>query len=156
MPLPAEMTAIEITKPGEPDVLRPAKRPLPRFGDDEVLIEVAAAGVNRPDVLQRRGLYEPPPGTTDIPGLEAAGTIVAVGPGVTRWKAGDRVCALVAGVPNRLELIVRFLAVLELYKQGVVDMLQFTNFGELMVRRLHADEVALDTTSLDDWEEVRA
>jgi len=97
MPLPAEMIAIEITKPGEPDVLRPAKRPLPRFGDDEVLIEVAAAGVNRPDVLQRRGLYEPPPGTTDIPGLEAAGTIVAVGPGVTRWKAGDRVCALVAG-----------------------------------------------------------
>jgi NADPH2:quinone reductase len=97
MPLPAEMTAIEITKPGEPDVLKPAKRPLPRFGDDEVLIEVAAAGVNRPDVLQRRGLYEPPPGTTDIPGLEAAGTIVAVGPGVTHWKAGDRVCALVAG-----------------------------------------------------------
>jgi NADPH:quinone reductase len=97
MPLPDQMTAVEITMPGEPDVLKAAQRPTPRFGDDEVLIEVAAAGVNRPDVLQRRGMYEPPPGTTDIPGLEVAGTVVAVGSGVTRWKVGDRVSALVAG-----------------------------------------------------------
>jgi NADPH:quinone reductase len=97
MTLPAEMTAVEITRPGEPEVLKAAKRPLPQPGAGEVLIEVAAAGVNRPDVLQRRGLYEPPPGTTDIPGLEVAGTVVAVGPSVTRWKAGERVCALVAG-----------------------------------------------------------
>src|SRR5918994_6615305 len=97
MPLPAEMTAIEITSPGEPDVLKPGKRPLPKLADDEVLIEVAAAGVNRPDVLQRRGMYEPPPGTTDIPGLEVAGAVVAAGPKATRWKVGDRVCALVAG-----------------------------------------------------------
>jgi NADPH2:quinone reductase len=97
MPLPDQMTAVEITMPGEPDVLKAAQRPTPRFGDDEVLIEVAAAGVNRPDVLQRRGMYEPPPGTTDIPGLEVAGTVVAVGASVTRWKVGDRVCALVAG-----------------------------------------------------------
>jgi NADPH2:quinone reductase len=97
MPLPAEMTAVEITSPGEPDVLKAGKRPLPKIGEDEVLIQVAAAGVNRPDVLQRRGLYEPPPGTTDIPGLEVAGTVVAVGPRATGWKAGDRVCALVAG-----------------------------------------------------------
>jgi NADPH:quinone reductase len=97
MPLPDQMTAVEIIMPGEPDVLKAAQRPTPRFGDDEVLIEVAAAGVNRPDVLQRRGMYEPPPGTTDIPGLEVAGTVVAVGSGVTRWKVGDRVSALVAG-----------------------------------------------------------
>ena len=97
MPLPDQMTAVEITKPGEPEVLKPTTRPTPRFGDDEVLIRVAAAGVNRPDVLQRRGMYEPPPGTTDIPGLEVAGTVVGIGAGVTQWKVGDRVCALVAG-----------------------------------------------------------
>jgi NADPH2:quinone reductase len=97
MPLPDQMNAVEITRPGEPEVLKPGKRPVPPFGEGEVLIQVAAAGVNRPDVLQRRGLYEPPPGTTDIPGLEVAGTVVAVGSGVTRWKVGERVCALVAG-----------------------------------------------------------
>ena len=79
MQLPDQMTAVEITAPGEPGVLKPAQRDMPKVGADEVLIEVAAAGVNRPDVLQRRGMYEPPPGTTDIPGLEIAGTVVAVG-----------------------------------------------------------------------------
>ena len=95
--LPETMTAIEITKPGEPDVLKPATRPMPKPGQGEVLIQVAAAGVNRPDVMQRKGLYPPPAGASDIPGLELAGTIVGVGPGVTRFKVGDTVTALVAG-----------------------------------------------------------
>ncbi|HXE17579.1 MAG TPA: NAD(P)H-quinone oxidoreductase [Stellaceae bacterium] len=90
------MTAIEITKPGEPDVLKPGMRPVPKPGQGEVLIEVAAAGVNRPDVMQRKGMYPPPPGASDIPGLEIAGHVVAVGPGV-RLNIGDAVTALVAG-----------------------------------------------------------
>ena len=91
------MIAIEITKPGPPDVLKPAERPDPKPGSGEVLIEVAAAGVNRPDVMQRRGRYPPPPGASDIPGLEVSGTIAVLGEGVTDWKTGDPVCALVAG-----------------------------------------------------------
>lgn len=95
--LPTSMTAIEITKPGDPDVLKPVTRPMPSPGAGEVLIQVAAAGVNRPDVFQRKGNYPPPPGASDIPGLEVAGEIVAVGPGVQALKVGDSVCALVAG-----------------------------------------------------------
>jgi putative PIG3 family NAD(P)H quinone oxidoreductase len=91
------MTAIEITAPGPPDVLRPVSRPTPRPGAGEVLIRVAAAGVNRPDLMQREGKYPPPPGASDIPGLEVAGTVVAVGPGVEGWSRGAAVCALVAG-----------------------------------------------------------
>ena len=91
------MTAIEITEPGGPDVLKPTERPVPVPGSNEVIIQVEAAGVNRPDVLQRMGLYPPPPGATDIPGLEAAGVIVAVGEAVTDWSVGDRVCALLSG-----------------------------------------------------------
>jgi NADPH2:quinone reductase len=91
------MRAIEITRPGPPEVLAPAIRPVPQPGQNEVLIRVAASGVNRPDVLQRKGGYPPPPGASDIPGLEIAGTIVKLGPGATRWKIGDRVCALVTG-----------------------------------------------------------
>lgn len=97
MPLPATMSCVEIEKPGGPEVLKPATRPTPQPGPGEVLIRVAAAGVNRPDVLQRKGLYNPPPGTTDLPGLEVAGTVAAVGPKVARWREGDQVCALVAG-----------------------------------------------------------
>lgn len=97
MALPTEMTAIEITAPGGPEALKPAKRPVPQPGKGEILIEVHAAGINRPDVLQRMGKYEPPPGTTDIPGLEVAGTVAALGEGVTDFKAGDKVCALLAG-----------------------------------------------------------
>jgi NADPH:quinone reductase len=96
-PLPASMTAISIAAPGDPSVLRPETRPLPDLKPTDVLIAVAAAGVNRPDVLQRRGLYPPPPGATDIPGLEVAGTIVAIGPDVRRWRVSDPVCALVSG-----------------------------------------------------------
>lgn len=91
------MLAVEITAPGGPDVLRPVQRPVPRPAAGEVLIHVEAAGVNRPDVLQRLGNYPPPAGASDIPGLEVAGTIVEVGAGEPRWRPGDRVCALVAG-----------------------------------------------------------
>lgn len=91
------MRAIEITQPGGPDVLRPATRPTPEPGDGEVLIQVSAAGVNRPDVMQRQGMYPPPPGAPDTPGLEVAGRVAQLGKGVSRWKVGDRVCALVAG-----------------------------------------------------------
>jgi len=94
---PAQMRAIEITAPGGPEVLRVTRRAVPAPAANEVLIEVAAAGVNRPDVLQRKGGYPPPPGASDIPGLELAGTIVATGAGVKEWKIGDRVCALVTG-----------------------------------------------------------
>jgi putative PIG3 family NAD(P)H quinone oxidoreductase len=91
------MIAIEIREPGEPDVLVPVERPMPTPGHGELLIKVAAAGVNRPDVMQRRGKYPPPPGASDIPGLEVAGTVDRIGPGVTGWNIGDAVCALVAG-----------------------------------------------------------
>jgi NADPH2:quinone reductase len=91
------MRAIEISAPGGPEVLRVTQRPVPTPAANEVLIEVAAAGVNRPDVLQRKGGYPPPPGASDIPGLEVAGTIVAAGAGANTWKTGDRVCALVTG-----------------------------------------------------------
>jgi NADPH2:quinone reductase len=91
------MIAIEIREPGEPDVLVPVERPMPKPAADEVLIRVAAAGVNRPDVFQRRGRYAPPPGASDIPGLEVSGAIDALGPGVTDWRVGDEVCALVTG-----------------------------------------------------------
>ncbi|MFN4281101.1 MAG: NAD(P)H-quinone oxidoreductase [Alphaproteobacteria bacterium] len=95
--LPSQMTAIEIAEPGGPDVLRPATRPLPALRDGEMLVKVAAAGVNRPDVSQRKGGYPPPPGASDLPGLEIAGEIVAVAPGAERWQIGDKVCALVTG-----------------------------------------------------------
>jgi NADPH2:quinone reductase len=92
------MVAIEIREPGSPDVLVPVERPRPVPASGEVLIKVAAAGVNRPDVMQRLGKYPPPPGASDIPGLEVAGTIEDVGDGgVKDWRAGDRVCALLAG-----------------------------------------------------------
>jgi putative PIG3 family NAD(P)H quinone oxidoreductase len=91
------MTAIDPAAPGGPEVLQPVTRPVPVAGASEVLIKVVAAGVNRPDVLQRLGLYPMPPGTPSIPGLEIAGTVAAVGAEVTRWRVGDAVCALVAG-----------------------------------------------------------
>ncbi len=95
--LPTTMTVIEINGFGGPEVLQPATRPMPLPSTGEVLIEVAAAGVNRPDVHQREGNYAPPPGASDIPGLEVAGTIIAAGLGVHHHKIGDAVCALVAG-----------------------------------------------------------
>ncbi len=91
------MIAIEIIQPGGPEMLKPCERPIPQPKTGEVLVKVLAAGVNRPDVTQRRGHYPPPPGASDIPGLDIAGEIVAVGPGVAEWKIGDAVCALVTG-----------------------------------------------------------
>jgi len=95
--LPSTMKAIEISQPGEPEVLVVAQRPLPSLQQGEILVKVAAAGVNRPDVLQRRGQYAPPPGASDIPGLEIAGVVVATGVGVQNYAVGDSVCALIAG-----------------------------------------------------------
>ena len=95
--IPATMTAIGIKSAGGPEVLVPEQRPVPQPGEGEILVKVAAAGVNRPDVAQRKGLYPPPPGVTDIPGLEIAGTVVARGAGVRRWMAGDEITALVSG-----------------------------------------------------------
>lgn len=91
------MRAIGIPAPGGPEVLTPQMRPIPTPGPGEILVAVKAAGVNRPDVLQRQGGYPPPPGAPDIPGLEIAGTVASCGEGVTRWKVGDSVCALVPG-----------------------------------------------------------
>jgi putative PIG3 family NAD(P)H quinone oxidoreductase len=95
--LPTSMTAIGIKSPGGPDVLAPEERAVPQPGAGEILVKVAAAGVNRPDVMQRMGLYPPPPGAPDIPGLEIAGEVAALGAGVKRWKIGDKVMALVIG-----------------------------------------------------------
>ncbi len=97
MDLPREMTVIEITQPGPPDVLQPRRRPVPPPGPGDVLIRVSAAGVNRPDLLQRLGKYPPPPGASDVPGLEVAGTVAALGEGVAGCREGDTVCALLAG-----------------------------------------------------------
>lgn len=94
---PSRMTAIGIKTPGGPEALAPEERPVPTPGPTEVLVQVKAAGVNRPDVMQRKGQYPPPPGAPDIPGLEIAGDVVAIGDKVSRWKVGDRVCALVSG-----------------------------------------------------------
>jgi NADPH:quinone reductase len=95
--LPAAMTVIAIRAPGGPEMLVPEQRPLPQLQDGEVLVKVAAAGVNRPDVMQRQGRYPPPQGATDIPGLEIAGAVAAIGRDASKWKLGDRVMALVVG-----------------------------------------------------------
>ena len=93
----SQMTAVEITAPGAPDVLQATTRPRPRAGHGQVVIALAYAGVNRPDALQRAGLYNPPAGASDLPGLEGAGIIAEVGAGVTEWAVGDEVCALLPG-----------------------------------------------------------
>ena len=95
--LPAQMTVVAISKPGGPEVLVPEQRSIPQPGPDEILVKVQAAGVNRPDVAQRSGAYPPPPGASDLPGLEIAGEVVAVGSNAKRHKIGDKVMSLVAG-----------------------------------------------------------
>jgi NADPH2:quinone reductase len=95
--LPAQMTVIGISKPGGPEVLLPETRAVPLPGAGEILIKVAAAGVNRPDVAQRSGAYPPPPGASDLPGLEVAGEVVATGAGASKHRIGDKVMSLVAG-----------------------------------------------------------
>jgi len=97
MNIPTDMNCIEITEPGGPEVLQPTTRPVPQAAEGEVLIRIQAAGVNRPDCVQRLGHYAPPEGITDIPGLEVAGEVVALGDGVSGISVGDSVCALVAG-----------------------------------------------------------
>jgi len=95
--LPKTMRAIEISHTGGPEVLTPTSRPVPEPGPGEILVKVEAAGINRPDIGQRKGVYPAPPGVTDIPGLEVGGEVVKIGEAVTGWKTGDRLCALVAG-----------------------------------------------------------
>ena len=97
MTLPETMRAVEISEAGGPDVLTLCSRPCPRPEAEQILIKIAYAGVNRPDALQRAGLYDPPKGASDLPGLEASGTVVAVGEAVSEWKIGDQVCALLPG-----------------------------------------------------------
>src|SRR5277367_2183584 len=97
MSVPLEMTVVEIAAPGGPEQLKAAKRPVPQPKDGEVLVRVAAAGVNRPDVMQRQGRYPPPPGASDLPGLEIAGEIVALGPQVSGRSLGEKVTALLPG-----------------------------------------------------------
>ena len=95
--LPTSMNVVAIREPGGPDVLESVQRPVPVPGDGELLVRVAAASVNRPDVLQRQGRYSPPPGTSDLPGMDIAGTVIAAGPGTSRFREGNTLCALVAG-----------------------------------------------------------
>ncbi|HJQ58994.1 MAG TPA: NAD(P)H-quinone oxidoreductase [Vineibacter sp.] len=95
--VPSNMTCIEISQPGGPEVLKAVTRPTPAAQAGEILVKVAAAGVNRPDLAQRAGLYPPPPGASDLPGLECAGTVAAIGAGVSDWMIGDSVCALTPG-----------------------------------------------------------
>src|ERR1700721_4125537 len=97
MSVPAEMTVVEIAAPGGPEQLKLGQRPVPKPGDGEVLVRVAAAGVNRPDVMQRQGRYPPPAGASDLPGLEIAGEIAALGPKVSGLSIGDKVTALLSG-----------------------------------------------------------
>ena len=94
---PSTMLAVEITQPGGPEVLKPCRRPLPQPSAHEILVRVEAAGVNRPDLLQRTGHYPVPPGASDLPGLEIAGTVAALGSAAGMWKTGDKVCALTHG-----------------------------------------------------------
>ena len=144
------MICIEISQPGEPEVLKPAERPDPVPGPGEVLIRVAAAGVNRPDVLQRRGAYPPPPGASDIPGLEVAGTVAAVGAGVEGWRTGDAVCALVSGGGYATMCVapapqcLRVPATLDLVAAAAIPETFFTVWTNVFDRgRLQAGETAL-------------
>ena len=97
MTLSHAMLAMEISSPGAPDVLKPCSLPVPVPGAGQIMIRVAYAGVNRPDALQRAGLYNPPANASRLPGLECSGTVVALGPGATLWEIGDKVCALLPG-----------------------------------------------------------
>ena len=144
------MICIEISQPGGPEVLKPAERPDPVPGPGEVLIRVAAAGVNRPDVLQRRGNYPPPPGASDIPGLEVAGTVAAVGAGVEGWRTGDAVCALVSGGGYATMCVapapqcLRVPATLDLVAAAAIPETFFTVWTNVFDRgRLQAGETAL-------------
>jgi len=144
------MTCIEISQPGGPEVLTLVERPDPEPGTGDVLIRVAAAGVNRPDVLQRRGAYPPPTGASDIPGLEVAGTVAAVGAGVDGWRVGDAVCALVSGGGYAAMCVVpapqclRVPASLDLIAAAAIPETFFTVWTNVFDRgRLQTGETAL-------------
>lgn len=148
--LPATMTCVEITKAGGPEVLVPTTRPVPTPKAGEVLIKVAATGVNRPDIAQRQGTYAPPPDASDLPGLEAAGVVAAVAPDVRDWKVGDRVCALTPGgsyaeyctvpAPQCLPVPAGF----DMLQAGAVPETYFTVWHNLFERgRLEAGESVL-------------
>ena len=144
------MICIEISQPGGPEVLTPVERPDPEPGTGDVLIRVAAAGVNRPDVLQRRGAYPPPPGASDIPGLEVAGTVAAAGAGVDGWRIGDAVCALVSGGGYATMCVVpapqclRVPASLDLIAAAAIPETFFTVWTNVFDRgRLQTGETAL-------------
>ena len=140
MSLPANMNCIEITNSGEPSVLQMSKRPIPIPKNGEVLIKITAAGVNRPDCLQRQGLYAPPPGATDIPGLEAAGEIIATGVNTTRFKIGDHVTALLTGggyaeyVTTPEDLCLKSLANLDATQNAALPETFFTVWGNVFDR----------------------
>lgn len=148
--LPATMTCVEITKSGGPEVLVPTTRPVPVPKAGEVLIKIAATGVNRPDIAQRQGTYAPPPDASDLPGLEAAGVVAAVAPDVRDWKVGDRVCALTPGgsyaeyctvpAPQCLPVPAGF----DMLQAGAVPETYFTVWHNLFERgRLEAGEAVL-------------
>lgn len=140
MSIPTTMIAIEIRAPGGPEVLQPVQRPVPQIGPREVLVRVAAAGVNRPDLLQRAGHYPPPPGASDIPGLEVAGEVVRVGSDVRELGLGDQVCALVAGggyaqyVAVPVEQCLPLPATLSLEEAGAVPETFFTVYFNAFMR----------------------
>src|SRR5262245_36298005 len=145
--LPQTMTAIEISVPGGPEVLKPKALATPKPGPGQMLVRVAAAGVNRPDVAQRSGAYPPPPGASPLPGLEVAGEVVMLGDGVTRWRIGDSLCALVNGGGYAEYCIVEDVqglpipAGLDLVKAAGVPETFFTVWGNVFERgRLAAGE----------------
>jgi putative PIG3 family NAD(P)H quinone oxidoreductase len=144
------MWCVEISEPGGPEVLKLVERPDPEPGPGDVLIRVAAAGINRPDVLQRRGAYPPPPGASDLPGLEVAGTIAAAGAGVEGWRTGDAVCALVSGGGYATMCVapapqcLRVPATLDLVAAAAIPETFFTVWTNVFDRgRLQAGETAL-------------
>ena len=143
--LPEMMTAIEISSFGGPEVLVPCQRPVPLPQTGEVLLKVAFAGVNRPDVIQRKGLYPPPPGASDIPGLEVSGTVVAVGEGVGADKIGERLCALVTGggyaeyVIARLEHCLPVPAALSMAEAAALPETLFTVWHNVFERAYACD-----------------
>lgn len=149
-PLPERMRVVEISRHGPPDVLSTSTRPLPKPGHGEVLIRVAAAGVNRPDCLQRRGLYPPPAGASDLPGLEVSGTVVAKGPDVPDLRYGDRVCTLLSGggyaeyCTASAELCLPVPAEMDIEYAAALPEALFTCWSNLFDRgRLECDDVVL-------------
>ena len=140
MSVPNIMSAVEISEPGGPEVLKITERPIPQIADGQVLIKVAAAGVNRPDCLQREGLYPPPKGTVDIPGLEVAGAIVASGSNVTKFNNGDKVMALVTGggyseyVAAQIECVLPIPAGLSMVEAAAIPETFFTVWHNVFQR----------------------